>query len=86
MAKEISIKQYWSLSIACSMIAVYFVYVALAFGINLGFMSKETASAGLLEMSGTFASFSPVYGVVLAFFVIILFVGLSTFFASMTVR
>lgn len=85
MAEEISIKQYWSLSIACSMIAVYFVYVALAFGINLGFMSKVTASTGLVEMSNTFASFSPIYGIGLAFFVIMLFIGLSIFFASMTV-
>jgi len=85
MDKEDNIKRYWFLSIACSMISVYFVYIALAFGVNLGFMSKVTASAGLIETSATLASFSPVYGIGLAICMIMFFVGLSTFFASKTV-
>jgi hypothetical protein len=63
------------------MIAVYFVYIASGFAINLGLFTTG-ASAASIEASMTFSSFSPMFGIVLVICLVMFFIALSARFGA----
>ena len=59
-------------------LAIQFIVIPIFAGMGVG----TSASVGLISMSNTMASFSPIYGVGLAIGMLVMFFGLAAWFAA----